>query len=195
MNVLDALAFRRSVRTFAPRQPERATIESVLRNAARAPSAGNSQPWRVHLFAGDPLADLVNAAAAAEPLLAARLGGDDRRDAPESQDPAELRRAGLRFFEAPIGLVCTLGRNASEHEWMEHGGFVYGICIAAAEYNLATCIIGDFRLLEDVLAPFVATPGSDETISVGIGIGYQDTRASGRSDRHDLEAFATFSWD
>lgn len=195
MNVLDALAFRRSVRTYALRRPERATIESVLRSAARAPSSSNAQPWRVHLFAGEPLADLVNAASAAEPLLIARLGGDDRRETPDDRDPAEVRRGGLRFFEAPIGLICTLRRNASEHEWLEHGGFVYGICIAAAEYNLATCVIGDFRLLEDVLAPFVATSEADETISVGIAIGYQDAREPGRTVRRDLDAFVSAAWD
>lgn len=195
MNVLDALTFRRSVRTYAPRRPERATIEGVLRNAARAPSAGNAQPWRVHLFANDSLADLVNAASEAEALLAARLGGGDHREGLGSHDPAENRRAGLRFYEAPIGLICSLRRNASEHEWLELGGFVYGVCIAAAEYNLATCVIGDFRLLEDVLAPFIAAPGADQTIAVGIAIGYQDVREPGRTDRHDLDDFATFSWD
>jgi len=35
-----------------------ATVRDILDRAARAPSGGNLQPWRVHALAGAPLEDL-----------------------------------------------------------------------------------------------------------------------------------------
>jgi len=45
MNVSEAIFSRRSVRAYAPRAVEEATLRQLLRAAVQAPSAMNAQPW------------------------------------------------------------------------------------------------------------------------------------------------------
>ena len=59
MNVSEALATRKSVRAFRPDPVPRATIETILVGAARAPSGGNLQPWKVHVLLGEARDELV----------------------------------------------------------------------------------------------------------------------------------------
>ena len=67
MKVSDAIAQRMSVRAFQARMPPTATVRAILEAAARAPSGGNLQPWRVHALAGAPLAELLAHVAASPP--------------------------------------------------------------------------------------------------------------------------------
>jgi len=46
MDVMDAILKRRSIRNFKPDPVEKEKIEKVLEAARRAPSWGNTQPWR-----------------------------------------------------------------------------------------------------------------------------------------------------
>jgi nitroreductase len=39
---------RRSVRGFLPPRVERATVEAILTDASRSPSASNARPWQVY---------------------------------------------------------------------------------------------------------------------------------------------------
>lgn len=47
-----------AVRAFTDRPVPRAALERVLTAAARSPSGGNLQPWRIHVLTGAPLAEL-----------------------------------------------------------------------------------------------------------------------------------------
>ena len=58
MDVLDAVASRYSCRAFLPTPVPEATVRDILTRAARAPSGGNVQPWRVHALAGKKLEQL-----------------------------------------------------------------------------------------------------------------------------------------
>ena len=58
MDVRDAVASRFSCRAFLPTPVPLATVRDILSRAARAPSGGNIQPWRVHALAGAPLENL-----------------------------------------------------------------------------------------------------------------------------------------
>lgn len=52
MNVIDALAARRSIRAFLPDPVDPADVEAILAAAARSPSGTNTQPWKVHVVSG-----------------------------------------------------------------------------------------------------------------------------------------------
>ena len=67
MTVSAALQERRSVRAFLPDAPPAALVQTILEQAGRAASGGNLQPWRVLALAGAPLADFLQAIAAAQP--------------------------------------------------------------------------------------------------------------------------------
>lgn len=54
MDVRDAVATRFSCRAFPPIPVPEHTVREILTLAARSPSAGNVQSWRVHALAGAP---------------------------------------------------------------------------------------------------------------------------------------------
>lgn len=192
MNVLDAMAGRYSARTFEPRLPDRPAIEAILRNAGRAPSRHNIQPWSVRVFRGDALADLVNIASAVErPLIGP---GDTDAYAGQDKDGA-FRRHALRFFEAPVGVLCAMPRGVSQGLLMDHGCFIYGIELAAAAFGLNACIVGEFAGLDDELADISKFDPSVEQLTCGVGIGYGEFRPRNLANRRPLDEFAQFKWD
>ena len=53
MNVTDAVAKRSSIRAFLDTPVEDTLLSELLTKAARAPSGGNLQPWRVAVLNGE----------------------------------------------------------------------------------------------------------------------------------------------
>src|SRR4051812_45159935 len=52
MDVFEAVATRYSCRAFLPTPVPEKIVRDIVERAARAPSAGNMQPWRVFALAG-----------------------------------------------------------------------------------------------------------------------------------------------
>ena len=67
MQVRDAVGSRYSCRAFLPTPVHEKTVRDIIELAARAPSAGNTQPWRIDAIAGDKLESLKE-------LLRPRMG-------------------------------------------------------------------------------------------------------------------------
>ena len=66
LTVARALNERRSCRAFQPSRPvSDALLNELLTLAARAPSGGNTQPWRVYALRGTALEQLTTATSAA----------------------------------------------------------------------------------------------------------------------------------
>ena len=59
MNVSEAVVSRKSIRAFLPTPVPDATIRALLAGAARAPSGGNVQPWKIYVVNGDSMGDLL----------------------------------------------------------------------------------------------------------------------------------------
>ena len=124
---------RRSVRAFLDTPVEDQQIESILTQAARAPSSTNMQPWQVYVVQGETRAQLCDAACDAfdnesaihdsearyypkqwfEPFLSRRrkVGWDLYTLLEiEKGDKAKMHRQHRRnfqFFDAPVGLIFT----------------------------------------------------------------------------------------
>jgi nitroreductase len=136
MNVLEALAARRSVRDFAATPVARETVEQLLAVAVQAPSAMNAQNWAFGVVQGtDRLAEL---GARARVVFAAMLDAQGVtgpfRDAVASPDFAPFYNAGTLVViyaipGPPLGSInCAL---AAEN-----------LMLAAVELGLGTCWIG-----------------------------------------------------
>src|SRR6185312_10557204 len=65
MKVSEAIASRKTIRAFLPRSVPRETVLEILRLAARAPSGGNLQPWKVYALFGEARDELVRRVAEA----------------------------------------------------------------------------------------------------------------------------------
>ena len=197
-----AITSRRSIRAFLPTPVPRATVEQILDVAARAPSGTNMQPWRVHALAGEALrafSDKVEGAFLAgghgqereykyypdeffEPYLSRRrqVGFamyellDIKRGENEKMKLQHARN--FRFFDAPVGLICTIDKRLNVGSWLDYGFFLANICAAARARGLDTIPQAAFASLPDTIRAALGLP-EQEAIVCGMAIGYADPDA------------------
>lgn len=217
--VLSALHERRSVRAFLPeRGVSAAIVQAVLADAARSPSASNTQPWKVYACAGDRRDRLSRA------LLAAHACGgvehvDDYRYYPSAwREPYLGRRRkvgkdlygllGIKrgdteamsrqyarnyeFFGAPVGLFFTIDRKFDgQAAWIDLGMYLHGVMLAALGHGLATCAQQAFARYHLIIRAELAIPDS-EIVVCGMSIGYPDPEAPANRLRTVREPVSDF---
>jgi nitroreductase len=217
----EAINTRQSVRAFLPTPVERATVEKLLKLAARSASGSNIQPWRVRVVAGDVRDDLVKAIFEAvgrdgfepyqrewnyypvnwrEPFLGRRrkigwdmysLLGVAKGDFEGTQ---QARMRNYEFFGAPVGMIFTLDEDIEIGSWLDLGIFLGTIMIAARGHGLHTCPQAAFADFHSIIRPLLNIP-ENEVIICEMALGHIDPAApvNGlKTERADLNAFATF---
>lgn len=211
---------RRSVRRFLPVPVDRATVEDVLRVAARAPSGANTQPWQVTVLTGAALEELSQAVVTAsreepdahqeewayyprtwtEPYLARRrrVGWDlYGLLGVEKGDRVATRRHfenNYRFFGAPVGLVFTIDRIMELGSWLDYGMFVQTVMLAARARGLDSCAQGAFGKYHRVVSRVLGLP-PERMLVCAMALGHADPDApenSLRTDRAAVESFTEF---
>lgn len=219
MDVLEAIASRRSVRGFLPDPVPRAVIEAILTAAARAPSGSNIQPWKVRVTQGAEKARLSAALLAAhdagatvardyhyyprhwrEPYLARRrkvgwdlyrLAGVARGD--QAAGHAQRGR-NFTFFGAPVGLFFSLPRDLEQGSWLDTGMFLQNVMLAARHFGLDTCPQAAFCDHHDVVRAHLGIP-EDEALVCGMSLGFADPAEPANAlatERAPLADFVTF---
>ncbi|MBV8977076.1 MAG: nitroreductase [Alphaproteobacteria bacterium] len=219
MNVSEAIATRKTVRAFTPERVARGTIEEVLAKAARAPSGGNLQPWKVYVLLGEARDELVRRVAEAratnpmgeapeyhiypphlaEPYKTRRFRIGEAMYA-TLNIPREDKRARLQFFSrnweffgAPQAMIFTIDRAMQQGQWSDLGMFLGNIMLLAREQGLDTCPQEAWALWHRVIRDYLSVP-DNEMIFCGMGIGRADMTApvnSLVSERAALDEFVT----
>lgn len=219
-SVEEAIAGRRSMRAFLPTPVPRDLVRRILDLASRAPSASNTQPWRVYVAAGPVKAALAADLCAAfddpafagepdypfypdplpEPYLSRRrkvgwdlygLLGIERRDTDARH---RQQRRNFRFFDAPVGLFFTVARGLERGSWLDIGMFMQTVMLAARGAGLHTCPQAVFVPYHRVIRRHLGIP-EDEVVACGMSLGYADpTKVENTlvSDREPVDSFATF---
>jgi len=219
MNISKAIAARRSVRAFLDKEVPEGVLRRVLAEAARAPSGGNLQPWRIYALRGAPLGRLKE-------RLRARLA-DPSPDPPEYDIypeklwepyrterfrvgemlyaelgiPRDDRKARLaqfarnyEFFGAPVGLFCYIDRRMGPPQWSDLGMYLENVMLLLCAEGLASCPQESWSTYNRVVAAALSPP-PELMLFCGLAIGYEDTAAPVnrlRTERLPLDAFATF---
>lgn len=213
MKVSDAIAQRMSVRAFLTDVPPAATVRSILQAAARAPSGGNLQPWRVHALAGAPLADLLARVAAApaqapeyavyppslwEPYRTRRFQNGEQLYASlgiaREDKAARLRQMARNatFFGAPVGIFLSIDERMGAPQWADLGCYLQNVLLLATEAGLATCPQEYWAFCSAPVKEFLGL-GPGQTLFAGIALGYADKAApinQWRTERAPFEEFA-----
>jgi nitroreductase len=216
--VTEAVLGRRSMRAFLPSPVERSLVEELLETAARAPSGGNLQPWRVDVLAGEPLAALKSAALAAlgaeraameltvypsplpEPYRTRRYrSGETLYEAigiPREDKPARLAQFARNFdgFGAPVLLFFSIDRIFDRPQWAHLGMFIQNVMLLAHERGLATCPQEAWAAVHGLVAEHIELP-AERILYCGMALGYADPEAainSLRTEREKVEDFARF---
>jgi nitroreductase len=215
----DAIVSRRSIRRFLPTPVDAQVVRDILAIAGRAPSGTNMQPWRVYALGGAKRAELSAAIIAAhdsgeehkaeyeyypqrfpEPFLGRRrkvgwdlygsLGiarGDNAR-------MHEQHGRNYHFFDAPVGLICTIERSLEIGSWLDYGMFLQNICIAARARGLDTCPQAAFARYHGIVREQLGIAAS-EVVVCGMALGFADPDAPENKftvERVPLDEFATF---
>jgi nitroreductase len=218
MHVFEAIASRRSIRGFLDREVSRETIEDLLATAARAPSGGNIQPWKVHILEGAALrrvADAIHAARTAGPLepdyvyyptewrepwisRKRKVGWDlYERAGVQRGDRAAgeaFHARNFDFFGAPVGVLLTIERDAGEGAWVDLGIFAGTLMLAARGLGLDTCPQAFFAEVAPPIRESLPLP-DNELVVCGIAVGYADPRSALNglvTEREPVAGFCTF---
>jgi nitroreductase len=220
MDVLDAVATRFSCRAFLPTPIPEQIVRDIVERAARAPSAGNMQPWHIYAIAGKRVDEL-------KALLEPRMnelpkgeGGDYRIfpdpltepyrtrrfkvgellyasiDVPRADKPARYRQyaRNFRFFGAPVGLFFVLERSFGVAQWADIGGLLQTVALLARGYGLHTCPQQAWVSWHRTVRTFLNLP-PDLMVYSGMALGYADETAAinrWRSPREPLDDYASF---
>ena len=195
MQVSEAIERRVSIRAFRPDPIDGATVAEILERAARAPSGGNLQPWRVYALAGEPLAEFKATVAANpygetpeydvyppnlwDPFRTRRFqNGEDLYATigiPREDKPARLRQLAKNgeFFGAPVGLFFCLDRKLGPPQWADLGMYMQNVMLLALERGLDTCPQEYWARYPQTVARFMGLP-DDHMLFSGMALGYRD---------------------
>lgn len=197
MNVTDAVARRKSIRAFRPDPVDDAVLRDLLAQAARAPSGGNVQPWRIYVVNGPRMNELmtflegrdfdepeyeVYPANLWEPYRTNRFALGEAMYATMGipRDDKEARFAHLarnyRFFDAPCGLFCFIDRRMGPPQWSDLGMFLQTFMLLCVEAGLDTCPQEAWSSYGTSIAEFVGAP-ADEMLFCGMAVGTADRDA------------------
>ena len=202
MNVSDAIGSRKTIRAFTNERVARDVIERILKTAARAPSGGNLQPWKVYVLLGEARDELVRRVAEAraqnpmgeapeyliypphltEPYRTRRHRVGEAMYATMAI-PREDKRARLGFFSrnweffgAPQGMIFTIDRQMQQGQWADLGMFIGNVMLLAREAGLDTCPQEAWAVWHRVIREYLSVP-DNEMIFCGMGLGRADASA------------------
>ena len=216
----EAIRTRRAVRAFTGEPVPREAVEAILAVASRAPSGTNMQPWKVRVLTGAALerftATMVDAyinrqdevdhewtyypKPIPEPYLSRRrkvgwdlygLLGIGRGD---KERMRSQHARNFRFFDAPVGMICTIDRVLEVGSWLDYGMFVQNIMVAARGRGLDTCPQAAFAPYHRIIRGALDIPET-ELVVCGIALGHADPSAPENAletERVDLDGFVTF---
>ncbi len=216
MDVSTAVAQRSSIREFRSDPVSNDTIAELLTKAARSPSGGNLQPWRIWVVNEKSMTDF-RAFIAAHPPHAApeydvypaslwepyrsyrfRVGEMmyDKLDIGREDKAGRLQQfaRNLDFFGAPAALFCFIDRGMGYPQWSDLGMFLQTFMLLAEEAGLSTCAQEAWSVAHQQVQQFTEAP-AELMLFCGMAIGYRDPDAPVNaliSERMPLSEFATF---
>lgn len=161
MSVADAVASRRSIRSFSDQPVGQETIRRVLDQARWAPSGCNFQPWEATVLTGAPLKSLQDRLLASQPddpleydfsapgkheayqsrlrSLGAAMYGAAGVARDEKARRADFVRNNLTSFGAPVLLLCHFPKFMKEAQWADVGMWLQTIMLLLRGEGLDSC--------------------------------------------------------
>lgn len=218
MDVLEALASRRSIRGFKPDPIPKETLRDILTLAGRSASFTNTQPWEVAVATGqtrDLLSEKLYAAASGGvpgysevpypkqwPEAAAQRskthGANRFKALGVARDDTEAREAlrlmNFKFFGAPCAMFIFMEEGYGPWSTMDMGIFLQSIALAAMGHGLGTCFQASLSNYPDIVKETLGVPPHKKLL-VGLSIGHPDVQAplnAYHSSRMALDEFTTW---
>ena len=216
MNVSEAVEARRSIRSFLDTPVSDEQLSQLLEKAARAPSGGNVQPWRVFVINGPSMPKFHQFLADTDPREKPayeiypkelpspyrdsrfKVGEDMYKllNIPRDDKPSRFAHLArnFKFFDAPAAFFCFIDKTMGPPQWSDLGMFLQTFMLLAQEEGLDTCAQEAWANRSQAVANFVGTK-DNLMLFCGMAIGYKNPEADVNrlvSDRAPLEAWVKF---
>jgi nitroreductase len=216
MKVSEAVLSRRSIREFTSEPIDNEIIKDLLALAARSPSGGNLQPWKIFVINDSTMKRFLEfqekwtepevpaydiyPSKLREPYRTSRfeLGEQMYEILGIGREDKDARIAqvmkNFRFFGAPCAFFCFVDRQMGPPQWSDLGMFLQTFMLLAKEAGLDTCAQEAWSMKHDSVSKFVKAEDSD-ILFCGMAIGYRDENAAVntlKSERRPLKEWAKF---
>jgi len=157
MDMLSLIKFRRSIRSFEKRMPEKELVLKCLEAAVWAPSATNQQPWEFIVLSGTELEKVndVSQEKFAERMQETDLFSDLPQDYRNRQqeifqaiiaaaekdgfDPNDYLEKSLRFCDAPLAVYFVSHKREDKQYTLSMAAAIENFLLAATSLGLGTC--------------------------------------------------------
>jgi len=213
MDVSEAVRRRKSIRAFLPDPVSDDTLRELLTLAARAPSGGNVQPWKIYVINGDRMTDFLEfvdgrpvdepeyeiyPANLWEPYRTNRFALGEAMYATMNiaRDDKAARFAHMarnfRFFDAPAAFFCFIERKMGPPQWSDLGMYLQTFMLLAEEAGLSTCPQEAWASYGPSVAEFVGAP-EEQMLFCGMAVGTADLERpvnTLEAERMPLDEFA-----
>ncbi|MFP5298441.1 MAG: nitroreductase family protein [Actinomycetota bacterium] len=170
MNLQEAVAARRSIRSFEPREVPRAALLRAVRLAVQAPAPHHSSPWRFTFLTDAHDKERFSAA------MADAWGSDLASDGlPDDKIGTILGRSHRLLTSAPVLVVCSADmarshdypdarRQRAEWSLFAHstGAALQTFMLSLAEEGIGSCWISAPVFCGDVVKSHLGLPGQVE---------------------------------
>ena len=220
MELLEAIKSRKSIRAYKPDPVPGEVLAELLEVARWAPSGTNTQPWEFFVLTGEMLDKLnhtmlekVGSGEIWKPRPDIEMftkhpkGPYAKRQQKffkqflDLLDP-EKGKAGMQKwcelsvnnYGAPALIIIVADKSAGGWFIFDIGLITQTIALAAQEYGLGTCILGDATAFPEEMRRIANIPESKQVI-IGIAIGYPDWESplnSLRTEREPVERLVTW---
>jgi nitroreductase len=216
MKVSDAVRARRSIRAFTSEPISNEVIKDLLALAARSPSGGNLQPWKIYVVNKQSMKKFLEfqdswdqpetpgyaiyPSGLKEPYRTSRyqLGEAmyDLLGIPRDDKDARLKQVmrNFEFFGAPAAIFCFVDKQMGPPQWSDLGMFLQTFMLLAQEAGIDTCAQEAWAMKNDSVSEFVGS-GDNDILFCGLAMGYKDKDAvinKLSSERRSLEQWAKF---
>ncbi|MDB2357149.1 nitroreductase [Gammaproteobacteria bacterium] len=216
MKVSEAVRARRSIRAFDAVPINNEIIKDLLALAARSPSGGNLQPWKIYVINNQSMQQFIDfqnnwdkpetpsyeiyPSDLKEPYRTSRyeLGEAmyELLGIPREDKDARLQQVmrNFQFFGAPAALFCFVDKQMGPPQWSDLGMFLQTFMLLAQEAGIDTCAQEAWAMKNDSVSEFVGADESD-ILFCGVALGYKDKNAvinKLSSQRRPIDQWAKF---
>lgn len=213
MNVSDAVRVRKSIRAFRDTPVKDDVLVDLVTRAARAPSGGNVQPWKIYILGSattPKFLDYLSTREREEPAYAVYPEGlwEPHRTARFELGEAMYEKLGIArddragrlarlaenytFFGAPAAIFCFVDKRMGPPQWSDLGMYLQTFMLLAEEAGLQTCAQEAWSSWPEAVAEFVGA-AEDEMVFCAVAIGHADPDApvnALESERLPFDRFA-----
>jgi nitroreductase len=216
MKVSDAVLARRSIRAFTSEPINNKVIKDLLALAARSPSGGNLQPWKIYVVNKQSMKKFIEfqdnwdqpetpgyaiyPSGLTEPYRTSRyqLGEAmyELLGIPREDKDARLQQVmrNFEFFGAPAALFCFIDKQMGPPQWSDLGMFLQTFMLLAQEAGIDTCAQEAWAMKNESVSEFVGS-GENDILFCGLALGYKDEDAvinQMSSERRPIKQWAKF---